>query len=64
MRRHFCVLLAMLGSNSCYPVPRIEIDNVVWIVGFAQGAAGCPEAVVMGDPRKRRQGAVACEVSL
>ena len=29
---------------------RIEIDNVVWIVGFAQGAP-CPEAVVMGDPR-------------
>jgi hypothetical protein len=29
---------------------RIEIDNVVWIAGFAQGAP-CPEAVVMGDPR-------------
>jgi len=29
---------------------RIEIDNVVWIVGFAQGAP-CPEPVVMGDRR-------------
>ena len=29
---------------------RIEIDSVVWIVGFAQGAP-CPETVVMGDRR-------------
>ena len=34
---------------------RIEIDNVVWIVGFAQGAP-CPEAVVMGDPRNGGRG--------